>query len=151
MQFTLKNVTLALVEGPDHPSTQNIESCLNEALVNKYSTTFDFFIRGFTIVTDWAAVMEKVAGASVSREIRVPDETWMSCIVHFLNNMMINVITNHCRTETLQVVLLDFRSMKKIIENANRAGWNHLLPKGYLLLQNQQLDLQLITKLLKCS
>ena len=82
--------------------------------------------------------MEKVAGASVLREIHVPDETWMSCIVHFLNNMTKNFITNHCRTEILQFVFLAFRSMKKMIEDANRTGWNHLLPEGYQLLQESE-------------
>ena len=49
-----------------------------------------------------------------------------------------NVITNHFRTEILQVVLLDFRSMKKIIDDANRAGWNHLLPEVYRFLQESE-------------
>ena len=82
--------------------------------------------------------MAKVAGASLLREIHVPDETWMSCMVHCLNNLMKNVITNHCRTEILQVVLHDFRSMKKIIEDANRAGWNHFLPEGFRLFQESE-------------
>ena len=75
-----ENAGLALFESPDYPNAQNIKSCLNEALVNKSSTTFDFFARGFTIVTDVEAVMAKIAGASVSKEIHVPDEAWMSCM-----------------------------------------------------------------------
>ena len=45
MRFTLKNITLALVEGLDHLNARNIKSFLNEALVDKYSTTFDFYRR----------------------------------------------------------------------------------------------------------
>ena len=151
MQFTLKNVTLVLVEGPDHPNAQNIKSCLNEALVNKYSTTFNFFTRGFTIVTDRAAVMTKVPGASVSREIHVPVETWMSCIAHFLNNMMKNVITNHCRTGILQVVLLDFHSIKKILRMLTELVGAICYRRDVDFCKNQKLDLELITKLLKGS
>ena len=111
--FTLKNVIVVLVEAPDHPKAQNIESCLNEALFKKNSSTFHFFTREFIIVTDGATVLAKFAGASVSREIHLPDGTWMSCLVHFLNDVMKSVIANHCRTEISQVVLLDFCSMKK--------------------------------------
>ena len=129
---------MTLVEGPDHPNAQTIKIYLNKASVNKYSTTFDFFTRGYTIVADGAAITARVEGASVSREIHLPDETWMSCIVYFLNNMMKTVITNDCRTKILQALLFEFHSMKKIIEDANRAGWNHLLPEGYRFLQESE-------------
>ena len=134
VQFMLKNVALALVEGPDYPNVQSIKSCLNEALINKYSNRFDFFTRGFRIFADEAAVSANVAGTSVSREVHVPHETWISGMIHFLNTKTKNVITNHCHTEIFQVVLLDFRSMKEINEDAKRAGWNHLLPEKYWLL-----------------
>ena len=95
--------------------------------------------------------MAKVAGASVSREIHVPDETWMSSIVHFLNNMMKKVITNYCRTEILQVVLLEFCSMKKPLRMPTELVGNICYRKDIDCCKNQKLDLELIAKLLKGS
>ncbi len=78
--FNMKNVTLLLIEGLETPSAQNIKNCLNAALLDKYELSMDHFFRGFTIVTDGAAVMAKVANASVSRGIHTSDETWMRCM-----------------------------------------------------------------------
>ena len=36
------------------------------------------------------------------------------------------------------MVPLDFRAMKKILEDANRAGWSHYLPHGYKLQQESE-------------
>ncbi len=90
----------------------------------------DYILRGFTMVTDEAAVMARIAYASVSREIHQPDETWMSGMTRALNNTMKTVLATQCETPTLQVVVNDFHSMKRIIEDANRAGWNHNLSSG---------------------
>ena len=86
------------------------------------------------MVTDVAAVMARVANASVSREIHAPDETWMRCIAHFLYDSMKTVMSQCKVIVTLSVVAEDFRAMK-IMEDASRSGWNHLLPSGYNLKQ----------------
>ncbi len=95
----------------------------------------DNILGGFTMVTDGAAVMARVANASVSREIQEPDETWMSCMADTLNSTMRTVLATQCETSTLQVVVNDFRSMKGIIEDANRTDWNHNLRSGCRLKQ----------------
>ena len=138
VEFKIRNVTLLLTEAPDQPSAKSIRQCVNAALVPKYGTTMDFFTKWFTMVTDSAAVMAKVAGASVSRDLHCPDETWMSCLAHMLNNTMKFVIANRWTNEVLGIVLPDFRFMKKIIEDSNRAGWNHLLPEGCRLIQESE-------------
>ena len=71
----------------------------------------------FTIAKDGDAVMTKVANESVSRELLTPDETWMNCMAHLLNNTMKSVLHHHCGSNELQVVVDDFRSMKRIIED----------------------------------
>ena len=138
VEFKIRNVTLLVTEAPDHPNAKNIRQCINAALVHKYGTTMDFFTKGFTMVTDSAAIITKVAGASVSRDLHCPDETWMGCLAHMLNNTMKFVIANRCTNDVLGIVLQDFRSMKKIIEDSNRAGWNHLLPEGCRLIQESE-------------
>ena len=95
----------------------------------------DHFFLGFTIVTDGAAVMAKVANASVSRGIHAPDDTCMNCLAHSLNNIMKSALSSHCHSPNLDVVAQDFWSMKRIIEDGNRLGCNHLLPNGYKLQQ----------------
>ena len=96
------------------------------------------FIQGFTIVTDRAAVIARVANASVSEDIHKTDETWMSCIAHTLNNAMKSVLSTNCQGPVLKVVLLDFRAMKTVTEDSNRTGWNHLLPPGFKLKQESE-------------
>ncbi len=137
-QYNLKNMTLLFVEGPDAPNAQNIKSCLNAALLDKYELSMDHFFRGFTIVTDGAAVMAKVANASVSWGIHPSYETWMSCMAHSLNDVMKSVLSCHCHGPNLEVATQDVWSIKRIIEGGNRSGRNHSLPNGYKLLQEKE-------------
>ncbi len=65
------------------------------------------FFHGFNIVTNGAAVMEKVANTSVSRGIRAPDETWMSCMAYSLNYIMKSLLSSHCHGPNLEVVAQD--------------------------------------------
>lgn len=66
----------------------------------------------FTIVTDRAASMARVANASVSRYIHVPDEAWMRCMAYFFNDTMKSVIASYSCSATFLVVAEDFRLMK---------------------------------------
>ena len=118
---------------PAVASACNIRKALNDVLQQKFNTLLNTFLKRFTIVTDGAAVMARVANASVSREIQASDENCMRCMAHFLNNSMKTVMSQCKKVATPSVVAEDFRAMKKIIEDAHRAGWNHLLPNGYKL------------------
>ena len=111
---------------------------MNGALKGKYELSLDRFFRDFTIMTYGAAVMARVVNAFVSREIHASDENWMSCMAYRLNHAMKSVMSTHCSGTILEEVAQDFWSMKKIIEDRNRSGWNHLLPRGYKLLQDYE-------------
>ena len=94
-------MTLFLVEVPNHPDAANIRRSINGALLDKYETTLDTFMRDFAMVTDGAAVMARVANASVSRDINAPDETWMNCVAHFFNNRMRSVVSSYPQSPSL--------------------------------------------------
>lgn len=79
-------------------------------------------MRDFTMVTDGAAVMARAPNASISREIHVLDEIWMRCMDYFRNITMMSVITSYSDSATLQVVVEDFRSMKKILKTQTDVG-----------------------------
>ena len=87
----------------------------------KYNIVMEELMRDFTMITDGAAVMEKFANASVSRDLHDPDETWMRFIAHLLNNTMKSVLSKCC-SDNLHVVAPDFRAMSRILEDANRTG-----------------------------
>ena len=81
--FAIWNLTLLLVEGPSVSNARNIRDALYTALLEKYEIGLDHFMKYFTMVTDSAAVMARVANASVSHDKHEPDETWMGCHAHF--------------------------------------------------------------------
>ncbi len=136
--FEIRTVTLLLVQGPDEPSAKNIRACLNTALISEYEMPLESLMKDFSMVMDGAAVMARVANSSVSREIQETDETWMSCLAHFLNNTMKSVLANTKGSSVLQVVVQDFRSIKRIIEDANRSGWDHSSSEGCKLKQESE-------------
>ncbi len=129
--FQIANKCLMLVEGPEVPSASNVRQKLEVALLRKYQTTPDYFLKNNAMVTDSAAVIERVANASVSADLHSPDETWMGCMAHFSNNVMNHSIPTCNRDSTLRIVAADFSSMKRIVENANRNGCNQYLPDGF--------------------
>ena len=135
-EFEVENKSLLLVEGPEVATATNIREQIEMGLLQKYQTSLDHFLRNFTMVNDRAAVMAKVAHASVSAELHAPDESWLGCMVHFLNNVMKHTIAGCGRDSILQVVSSDFKSMKRIVEDANRGGWNQYLPDGHTLVQD---------------
>lgn len=81
-----------------------------------------------TMLTDGTTVMARVANASVSTELHKPDETWMRCTVHMMNNAMKHVMSRNHNSAGIATIIKDFRG-KKIIEDANRSEWIHLLRK----------------------
>ncbi len=78
----------------------------------QYEMFMNSLMKDCTMITDGAAFMARVASASVSREIREPAETWMSCLACFLHNTMKAVLANTNKSSVLQVDLQDFRSVK---------------------------------------
>ena len=72
----------------------------------------------FTVVMDRAAAMEFVANASVPRDLCPLDETWMNCLAHFLDNFTKSVLATYSQGRKIQVVVQDFNTLKKVIEDA---------------------------------
>ncbi len=56
-------------------------------------------------------------------------------MAHFLNNSMKYCIANFHSNDVLQFVVAYFRATKRIVEDANRCGWNQYLPDKYSLIQ----------------
>jgi len=108
---------------------------LDSNLQRDYGIDFATMHKTFILVTDGAAVMAKMAGSSVSESIAIPDEKWMRCYVHVLHNAMKAVMAECTGDETLEKISEDFKSMKKIVENSKKAGWNCNLPVGFHLIQ----------------
>ena len=83
---------------------------------------FDAIRNKFTLVTDSAAVMARVAGSLVSRQIAAPDHRWMRCFVYVLNNCMKATI-EACKLDSIMdKIVTDFKSMKRIVEDSKRQG-----------------------------
>ena len=61
---------------------------MNDLLKLSYGIDFNSVQKGYTIVTDDAAVMAKLANSSVSTQVVVRDHKWMGCHVHVLQNRM---------------------------------------------------------------
>ena len=112
---------------------RNIHLTLEDALRYKYGIELCNSMKNFTMVTDGAAVMVRVANASVSLDLHVPDETWMRYMTHILNNFMKKAMTSCSQSDILLVGAHDFHAVKKITEDANRRECNHLLPDGFPL------------------
>jgi len=134
-KFQLKTSTILFVEGPPVGTANNIRSHLDSNLKSQFGTSFDAIQKNYTVVTDGAAVMACVAGSSVSRALAPLDQTWMRCHVHVLHNVMKHMMKN-CNTDQILIKIAeDFKSMKKVVENSKRYGWNSMLPLSYRLIQ----------------
>ena len=116
-------------------NARNIRETLEYSLLEKYQTSLRKFLKIFTMVTDSAAVMAKVAHAYVSSDIHTPDESWLGCLVRYLDNIMKHCIALCTRDSILQNIASDFRAMKKTAEDANHDGWKKHLPDGFILIQ----------------
>ena len=62
----------------------------------------------------------------------------MDFLAHFLNNVMKHAISKCRNNAVLTTVANDLRSVKKIVEDANRSEWSHLLPDGYTVIQESE-------------
>lgn len=139
VSFFLRNIALLLIEITAAASACNVGKSLNDPLLQQNNTLLDSFLKRFTMVNVGARVKTRVANASM---LRKTDETWMRFTARFLNNRMKAVILRCERIGSLSVITEDFCAMKKIIEDANRSGWNYLLLSRYRL--NQECDTRLL-------
>ena len=59
-------------------------------------------------------------------------------MAHALNDVIKSVLASDCNSTILEMVVRDLRLMKRIIEDAKRVEWNHLLPNGCRLIQESE-------------
>ena len=122
--FRLESSTILLLEGPEVANAENIRSMLNDNLQSRFGVDFKSISESFTIVTDGAPVMARMAGSSTSRRVASQSEKWMRCYLHTLDNCMKHAMNNCQSDSTLKKLLDDFKSMKRIVEDSKRVGWN---------------------------
>ena len=60
----------------------------------------------------------------------------MRSYVHVLQNCMKTVFCQCADDPTLQKFDVDFKHVKRIVEDSKRSGWNKKLPLGYRLIQD---------------
>ncbi len=77
-----------LLESPSVSSAANLRTAIDDSLRAHNGVSISELQKSFTIVTDGAAVIAKVAGSSVSRTRSSTDHKWMRCMVHVLNNVV---------------------------------------------------------------
>ena len=106
--------------GPRYPNVANIKKCSNDSL--KSETSLGHFMEGFSMATDGAAVMKRVAKASISRDMHSPEETWLNCLAHNLNNVMKSLLATYCRSTILETVVEDIQALKKLLQMQTGAG-----------------------------
>lgn len=109
-------------------------SCLREMMdkqLCEYGCSIETFSHSFTFVTDCAATMPAVFGASVSPN-RVPfSEKWIGCIAHQLNTAMKKAYDDVSDISIRQ----DIENLKKLIRLFKKGGMNEKLPAGKALKQ----------------
>ena len=142
-EFEIKTTTALFLEGPEVPNAQNISSMLENNLQKDYGVEFNSIGKNFTLVTDGAAVMARMAGSSISTRIATPDQKWMRWFVHVLNNCMKAVMDSCAGEELLQKIVADFKFMKRIVEDSRLYCRLKYFSYYYLLEQLQQLQLNL--------
>ncbi len=133
--FEIQNSMFLFVEGLSVANAYNIRAKLDEELQRQYGVSLSSLTQFHAMFTDGAAVMARVAGSSVSPNIAQIDHKWMRCGVHILNNLMKDVIADCSGHPVLGVLAQDFKSMKRIMEDSKRGGWNSFLPNGYRLIK----------------
>lgn len=130
-QYHIHNVALLFAQAPDQPYASNIKRCLNDAITPKYEFSMEHFSRSFTTLPDGTTVIERAANVSISKKIHAPSETWLKCMTHALKNVIKYVLVSYCNSKILEAV-------KRVFQDANRVGWNHLLPNGCRLVQESE-------------
>ena len=134
--FSIISNSVLFAEAPDVSSGCNKRAIFDENLRSLYGVDFNSIQRQLTIVTDGEASMARMTNSSVSSRVCPRDERWMRCYVHVLRNCMKTVFSLCTEDPSLQKIGLDFKSVKRIVEDSKRYGWNKDLPIGYRLIQD---------------
>lgn len=132
LDVTLHSRVLLLNEHSGPESAENIRANLNTALVEKFNISFDRLMKRFTLVTDWAATMPCIVGASASSN-RVPfGSKWVGCVVHQLNTILKNVMDEQIKKKS--TIATDLENVKELVRIFKSGSWNSDLPDGCSLI-----------------
>lgn len=114
-------------------TAEEIRKTLDECLVASTGKPLEAYEKNFTFVTDCAATMPCVFGASVS-PARVPYcERWVGCISHQLNTAMKNAMKHEGIATS--IIGQDLERVKKIVTLFKKASLNAEMPEGHALIQ----------------
>ena len=154
-KFVMRCRTLLLREKKGEGSGEQLRSLLGNGLMEYYGCDIDSLTQGFTMVTDNASVMARVAGASISARIAPLSMKWVGCIFHQINTALKSCISALATDEDLQKIFDDLQSVKKIVRIFKQSNWNALLPEGYKLIQEVETrfgtTFQVVQRFLKSS
>ncbi len=129
---------IMLVEHKDESSSASVlRETLSERLLACFGLSFDRLLQSFTFVTDCAAVMPNIVGASVSTSVAPLNHKWAGCIVHQLNTVMKTTILQLSSSVNMDLYLIhaDLSRLKSIVRIFEQSGLNAKLPKGKVLEQ----------------
>ena len=135
-RFSIISSTALFVEGPDVGSGSSKHGIFDENLRWLYGVDFTSIQKQFTFVTDGEASMARMANSSVSSRTCPRDEKWMRCYVNVIQNCMKSVFYQCGDDACLRKIGRCFKSVKRILEDSKRYGWNEDLSFGYKLIQN---------------
>lgn len=139
-KIAMMSRTLLLREKPDVGTAVNLRGMLDEALKEVYGCSLDKLTTTFTMVTDCASVMARVAGSSVSSRVADKDPKWLGCGAHKLNSAMKSCFTSlrSSESDVLKRIYEDVGRVKTIVRLFKQGGWNSKLPNGYHLIQEAE-------------
>jgi hypothetical protein len=117
-----------------------IRSTLESKLVADFGLTLSELQDRFTLVTDWAATMPRIVGASVSETMAPLNLAWSGCSAHQLCTVLRKLFDERDRHECpdLDAIHSDVEKMKAIIRIFKSCEYNHLLPDGMALFQESE-------------
>ena len=135
-KFEIKESTISLLEGPHVANAANLRVLFSHQLKLKYEVDFNSIQKTFTVVTDGAAVMARMANTSMSRRVSPWDQTWIRCHAHVLQKCM-NVAVGKCKqNDILKRMSEVFKKVKNIGVDLKRQGWNKNIQRVFRLLQD---------------
>lgn len=128
--WAIKKKVLFVARCNGSETADALRNLIDESL-GQFSTSVDILKGSFTFVTDCAATMAAIFGASVSPN-RVPfSELWIGCISHQLNTAMKHAVEN-CNDPGFKA---DLECLKKLVTVFKKSGLNEKLPSGKALMQ----------------
>lgn len=136
VQISMHCKTLLLKEKLEDGDAGFIRAMLNSILLGKYGINLATSSKSYKMVTDCAAVMDKVAGSSVSFRFQSDSTRWMGCVLRQINTAMKAYLNAMTENDDLGLICRDLNSVKLIVRVFKQIGLNGKLPYGYHLIQD---------------